>query len=114
MTSPSSNTLGSIRLISWNIKGIHHPIKHSRVLSHSKSLGLEVIFLQETHLRTNEHTKLERGWVGQIFCSKQRDRSRGNSKLIRKGIPFVQTSVIADVNGRYVIVAGKLFGSQIV
>ena len=38
----------------------------------------------------------------------------GNSKLIRKGIPFVQTSVIADVNGRYVIVAGKLFGSQIV
>ena len=80
---------------------------------HQKSVGSDIIFLQETHLRTNEHTKLERGWVGQIFCSKYRDRSRGAAILIRIGIPFAPTSVIADDNGRYVIVAGQLFGSRI-
>lgn len=114
MASSNFNALGSIRLISWNIKGILHPIKRSPVFAHLKSLNPEIIFLQETHLRINEQARLERGWIEQIFCSKYEDRSRGTAILIKKGIPFVPTKVISDDKGRYIIVAGKLFSSQIV
>ena len=113
MTANASK-LGSIRFISWNIKGIHHPIKRTRVFTHLKSLGAEIMFLQETHLRTSDNSKLEKGWIGQMFCSKFDDRSRGTAILIKKGVPFVPTSVLADNNGRYVIVSGNLFGSKVV
>uniref|UniRef100_A0AAY4BBS2 Uncharacterized protein n=1 Tax=Denticeps clupeoides TaxID=299321 RepID=A0AAY4BBS2_9TELE len=30
---------GSLRFVSWNIKGLHHPIKHCRIFSHLKALA---------------------------------------------------------------------------
>lgn len=114
MAAPSSSTLGSIRLISWNIKGIQHPIKRSRVFAHLRSLGPQIIFLQETHLCTNEQAKLGKNWISHIFCSKYDDRSRGKAILVHKEFPFVPTSILADENGRYIIVTGKIFGLQII
>lgn len=84
------------------------------MFAHLTFLGSEIIFLQETYLHTNERTTLERGSIGQIFCYKYEDRSRATALLIQKGIAFVPTSVIADNNGRYIILAGKHFDSQIV
>ena len=95
----------TIRFLSWNVKGIHHPIyiKRTRVFSHLKSLGSQILYLQETHLRSNEHKKLKKGWVDQIFHSNYDNRSRGAAILIRKGVPFVPIKVIPDNNGRYII-----------
>uniref|UniRef100_A0AAY4CMR2 Uncharacterized protein n=1 Tax=Denticeps clupeoides TaxID=299321 RepID=A0AAY4CMR2_9TELE len=102
---------GSLRFVNWNIKGLHHPIKRCRIFSHLKAL---IIFLQETHLRVNEHSKLKRGWVDHIFHSEFGDRSRSAAILIRKGVPFVNESVISDTKGRFVIVIGKLCGLNVV
>ena len=105
--------LGHIRFLSWNIRGIHNPVKRSRVFAHMKTLGSDVIFLQETHLRSSECSKLKRAWIGQLFCSKNEDRVRGTAILIRKGIPFTPSQTVCDSRGRYVIVTGKLYGTQI-
>lgn len=51
---------GQISFLSWNIKGIHNPVKRSRVSAHIKALGSDIIFLQETHLRSSECTKLKK------------------------------------------------------
>uniref|UniRef100_A0AAY4BVJ8 Endonuclease/exonuclease/phosphatase domain-containing protein n=1 Tax=Denticeps clupeoides TaxID=299321 RepID=A0AAY4BVJ8_9TELE len=98
--------LGSLRSVRWNIKGLHHPIKRCRIFSHLKALAPEILFLQETHLRVNEHSKLKTGWVDHIFHSEYGDRSRGAAILIIKGVPFINESVISDTKGRFVIVIG--------
>lgn len=105
MSRPNSGSSGPIHFISWNVKGLQHPIKRSRIFAHLKTLGPEIMFLQETHLK--------RGWISQIYHSSYGDRSRGAAILIRKGVPFVSTKTISDTKGRYVIVLGKLFGNEV-
>lgn len=102
-----------LRLVSWNVKGLNHPVKRSKVLSHLKDLKAGVAFLQETHLRHNDHNRIHRGWVGQIFHSSFQVKARGVAILISKAVPFVPSQVIADKNGRYIIVSGKLFNTFI-
>ena len=109
----NTQNTGHLRFISWNIKGIHNPVKRSRVFAHLKSLGSDVMFLQETHLRSSEHAKLKKAWIGQIFCSRNECRTRGTAILIRKGVPFVPLQTVADSRGRYVIVTGTLYGTRV-
>uniref|UniRef100_A0AAY4DZV8 Endonuclease/exonuclease/phosphatase domain-containing protein n=1 Tax=Denticeps clupeoides TaxID=299321 RepID=A0AAY4DZV8_9TELE len=52
--------------------------------------------------------------VDHIFHSEYGDRSRGAAILIRKGVSFVNESVISDTKGRFVIVIGKLCGFNVV
>lgn len=113
MSRPNPGSSVPIHFISWNEKGLQHPIKRSRIFAHLKTLGPEIMFLQETHLRSNEHLKLKRGWISQIYHYSYGDRSRGAAILIRKGVPFVSTKTISDTKGRYVIVLGKLFGNEV-
>lgn len=54
ITTINFQGLGSTRFISWNIKEIQHPIKRNRVFARLKTLGADIMYLQETHLRNNE------------------------------------------------------------
>ena len=114
MTSTSSCMPSTTRIISWNVKGMNHPIKCTRIFTHLKALGPSLIFLQETHLLPTECSKLQRGWVDHIFCSNYGARARGVAILIKRGTPFTPSRVIKDANGRYIIVSGKLFGTPII
>lgn len=109
-----TQNVGNIRFVSWNVRGIHNPVKRSRVFAHLKSLGSDIIFLQETHLRTTDHGKLKKTWIGQTFSSKSEYRTRGAAILVRRGISFIPLSTISDTRGRYVIVAGELYGARVV
>ena len=113
----NSNTVRGESLVqytTWNCRGLNGAVKRGNVLAHLKSLGTDVAFLQETHLKNQDHNRLRRGWVGQIFHSHFNFKSRGTAILISKNIPFVSTKVIQDLHGRYVIVAGKLYNIPIV
>lgn len=110
----SSQSHLPLRFISWNVKGINNPVKRTRVFTHLKSLRSDVVYLQETHLRSSEQIKLKKTWISQIFSSKFEDRSRGVAILIRKGIPFIPLSTVADTRGRYIIIQGRLYGKQVI
>lgn len=99
---------------SWNTKGLNSAIKRGRVLAHLKKLKADIMFLQETHLRNQDHVCLRRGWIGQIFHSHFQFRSRGAAILISKRIPFISTHVSADPQGRFVIVTGHLFNVPLI
>lgn len=83
------------------------------MFAHMKTLASDIMFLQETHLRSSEFTKLKKAWIGQIFCSKNDDRARGTAILIKKGIPFIPLQTVSDTRSRYVIVTGNLYGTQV-
>lgn len=79
-----------------------------------KTLKCGVAMLQETHLSEQEHLKLKREWVDQIFSvSYNGGRKRGVASLISKAVYFTNEGVIKDKDGRYVMVVGTIEGTRI-
>lgn len=97
-----------VKIISWNVKGMNQAIKRKRVLSHLQHLGVGIAFLQETHLRNCDQSKIHKEWVGQMFHSQFNCKGRGVAILIHRKIPFIVSDTILDPNGRYVMVVGEL------
>ena len=117
MTQPSlrNNSAGNtLKLCSWNCKGLNQPVKRGKVLQHLQHLGAGIAFLQETHLKISDHSKLRKGWVGQLFHSTFQTKSRGTAILIHKSVPFISSSVSLDPNGRYVVVTGSIYNTKLI
>lgn len=51
--------------------------------------------------------------MSQVFHSNFNSKARGVAILIDKRLQFSSTNVIADANGRYIIVAGTLMQRQV-
>ena len=113
-SNSSSSRAGSLPFVSWNVKGLNSSVKINKVLNHLRSLSAMVAFLQETHFRRSDHNKLRRSWVGQAYHSTFTCKSRGASIIIHKAIPFKVSHTMADPNGRYIFVSGKLYNTPLV
>lgn len=101
-------------LLSWNVKGLNHPVKKRKVLSHLKQLRAQIAFLQETHICSSDNHRSLSGWMGQRFHSSFQAKARGVSVLISQDISFEPHNVISDRSGRYVIVSGRLYNTLVV
>lgn len=70
--------------------------------------------LQETHLNEEEHQKLKREWVDQVYSSTYgKDKKRGVPILFSKSVFFHCETVYQDAEGRYVMVVGTIAGLKI-
>lgn len=94
----------SLDIITWNVKGLNHPVKRKKALTHLKNMGAGIAFIQETHLKTLDIARLKCGWVGQLFHSTFQGKARGVAILINK----------SDPNGRYIIVTGLLYNLNVI
>lgn len=110
----SKNTVNNIRFLSWNVKGANQATKINKIMSHIQGLRGDVVFLQETHLRSDEILRIKRGRFSQLYHSKFSARARGAAILIQSHIPFELEKVVADSCGRFVIVSGKLCNTPVV
>lgn len=111
---PSGGSGQSVNFTNWNVKGLNHPIKRTKVLAHLKLLKTDIAFITETHMRRSDHVSLRRGWVGQVYHSTFQSRARGAGILINKSVSFVASETISDPNGRFVIVVGKLYSRPVI
>lgn len=93
---------------SCNVRGVNNPVKRGKVLTHLKSLTSDIIFLQETHLKSGSHGRLKANWIGEVYHSNFSPKARGAAILLRKGVPFLQKKTITDKEGCYVIVIGEI------
>jgi len=50
----------TLNVITFNVRGLGHPIKRKRVLTFLKKDKVDIAFLQETNLSNEEHKKLKR------------------------------------------------------
>uniref|UniRef100_A0A672IKH9 Reverse transcriptase domain-containing protein n=1 Tax=Salarias fasciatus TaxID=181472 RepID=A0A672IKH9_SALFA len=109
-----ANAAGSIvRFICWNIKGLGGAVKRSRVFSHLKRLKPDIIFLQETHMRSRDQVRLRCPWISEVFHSSFNSKARGVAILIAKSVQFTHNKTISDRDGRYLIVLGTIFDSPV-
>ena len=90
-----------LKIVSWNVKGLNHPVKRRRVFSHIKQFKPAFIFLQQTHIRGSDNTRL-------MFDPSD------DSILVDQNIPFVHRNVISYTNGHFIIVSGKLYSTMMV
>ena len=93
----------SCTLVSLNVRGLCNASKRQAVFKWLDNRKYDVIFLQETHTTIGSETVWNRDWKGSVFYSHGSSNSRGCCILIRKGLDFKVKNVIADSDGRYVI-----------
>lgn len=89
-------------------------VKIKQILSRIKHLQAKVIFLQETHLVSDEIVRIRRRWPGQILASCCSSQARGVAILIHKSVPFRVHKLLQDPAGRFVVVGGTLLNQEII
>lgn len=107
----SSNV--NLKFTSWNVRGLVKLAKMKQVLSRIKQIKSLVVYLQETHLLSNEVIKIKRRWPGQVISASYLSHTRGVLILIHKSVPFKVDNVIRDIGGRYLIIQGTLINEKI-
>ena len=75
-----------VNFVSWNVKAMNNIVKRKKVLTHLKHLNIDIAFLQETHLRTIDQSRLKGGWIGQAYHSNFDFKARGVAILISKNV----------------------------
>lgn len=106
-------SVSMLKICSWNVNGIHTPVKRKSILTLLKKENVDIALLQETHLDDKEHLKLQQLGFSHVFFSSFTSRSRGVAILLKKSLPFRLINCIKDKNGRYVIVKGLLQDEEI-
>lgn len=104
-----------VRVVSLNVNGMSSPIKRAKLMAKFRKEKMQVVFLQETHLSTEEHDKLKRFGYNNTFYStyhKQSNR-RGVAILITNSTKFEPEKEMSDREGRYIMVKGKLEGQRV-
>jgi exonuclease III len=102
------------RFVSWNVRGVNGAIKRGKAISQLRQLKGDIYFLQETHLKTSEISRIKRPWMSHVFHFKFSARARGAAIIVSKNITFEPTKSIEDPSGRFVAVSGKLFDIPVI
>lgn len=101
-----------ITFTSYNVKGLNVPEKWIRLLAELGRLKSQIIFLQETHFRRDKIPSLKNHRFP-IFpivyhSAWQTSKSCGVSIILSKQLPWKESSVFTDEEGRFLIVKGSL------
>lgn len=62
----------TIKVASFNINGIHNPIKREKMLSTLRKYPNQIAFLQESHLDDVEHAQLNKSGFKYVYFSSHR------------------------------------------
>lgn len=105
--------MDKLKIISYNVRGLHCPIKKKKILNQLRQMNCQIAFLQETHLSDVEHEKLK-SWADKVYYSSHRSgRRKGVSILIHRQINFTKTLMHKDTEGRYILVNGVIDGVEV-
>ena len=98
----------SIKLHSFNCRGMQDYFKRRKIFHYLRSIGSDIIFLQETHSDPNDEKLWSSQWGETIVFASFNSNSRGVAILFRNSITLKIISVIKDPNGRYIVLNAKV------
>ena len=105
--------VGGVNIYSYNVRGIKDVNKRERLLNHLKSNYPGVYCLQETHLSVQDEAYFQNVFGDNCYFSHYSAQSRRVCIIIPKWCDFQLTKKEVDVNGRYVLVNGKINNKEI-
>lgn len=106
--------MGLLKIISYNVKGLHNPMKRKKILNQLKQYKCQIALLQETHLSDIKHEKLKKSWADKVFYSSHKSgKKRGVAILVHKQVNFTLDSLQKDSEGRFILLNGSIDGIQI-
>uniref|UniRef100_A0A8C5LSB4 exodeoxyribonuclease III n=1 Tax=Leptobrachium leishanense TaxID=445787 RepID=A0A8C5LSB4_9ANUR len=98
-----------LRLLTYNVKGLNIPEKRRRLMRDLGALRSSVVFLQETHFRSDTPPTLtSRLFPDGFFSNYTTAKSRGTAILFSRDVPFQLEDQLIDPEGRYLFVKGTI------
>ena len=102
-----------LQFTSWNVRGLNKIVILKQVMDRLRRLKAQIIFLQETHLASEDVMGVRRRWPGQVFSASGSSNSSGVITLIHKAVPFNLIRVTEDRFGRYIIIECELLSVRV-
>ena len=100
------------KLISLNIRGISNYQKRRTIFTLCRRQKVDIIFLQETHSTEGIEAQWKREWGAPLFCSHGARKARGVAILIRNNFDRLVEEIVADTQGRFLILKVVISGEQ--
>lgn len=101
----------ALNIVSINAKGLNHPAKRQALWQEACRLKTDVLCVQETHFANVNPPKCSHHKYSEIFFANAPKKHRGVMLAISNTLRFVQSEVLADPNGRFLILVCTI-GSQ--
>lgn len=98
----------SIKLHSFNCRGMQDYFKRRKIFHYLRSLGSDIIFLQETHSDSNDEKLWNSQWGETSFFASFNSNSRGVAIFVRNSISLKINSIFKDPNGRFIVLNAKV------
>ena len=100
------------KLISLNIRGISNYRKRRTIFTWCRRQKADIIFLQESHSTEGIEAQWKREWGAPLFCSHGASNARGVAILIRNNFDCLVEEIVADTQGRFLILKVVISGEQ--
>lgn len=94
--------MGELQILSLNINGLNSPQKRKKTFNKLIRRNLDVIVIQETHIKEQHRQVLECPKMGKMFASLSQHKKRGVVIYIRESILAKQ--IYKDTEGRILVV----------
>ena len=98
----------TIKLNTFNCRGLQEFYKRTKIFHYLKSLGTDIIYLQETYSDKKDEMLWKTQWGELAFFSSFNSASRGVAILIRKTVSVQVLSIFSDPEGRFIILKAIL------
>ncbi len=103
-----------LTLSTFNCRGIQDSFKRKKIFHHLRSIGSDIIFLQETHSTSPDEPFWKSQWGAHAWFNSFASNSRGVAILINNSVSVDVKSIFKDPNGRFMIMSVILNGHHVI
>ena len=94
----------TLNVYSMNCQGLGNNNKRKDVMNYLKSFNIDILCLQDIHLRTLETNMLKESWDGEVVLNGIHTNSRGVGILFKSSFQYDILRVLRDENGNMLTV----------
>lgn len=108
------STPKQLKLISINTQGLNMPHKRSNLLTLKQKQKLDIVLIQETNFQPDQIPKLSSQTFPTVHhTTNNKAKSKGVSIFISTHLPLQITDIQVDIEGRFLLLKGKLHDKPI-
>lgn len=96
--------MADLNIISWNVRGLNSPIKHTRCLEFLHRRKFSIALIQETHLTENNVQRFQNKHYKVVAHSCASSKTKGVLILVQRKLQCLVVENGKDDEGRFVYV----------